>query len=303
MWIVGPANLSGGQDAHTTYDSGSVSVTVNGVQSIANYGSSDSTTTISSALAAAVNGNTSSSVTASAGGNVVTLTANDAGSSSNYLVSTLVTWNSSLFSQQQRAHRLPQADAAAATGNAQAAARVTTETTKHGWWIFSWTETSIKISGDINTFRALSPNASKLADLVTSKDTVAVSYDQYAKPSVWANGVRLNGGSMSYTPSEGYDPQAFIDPSRTSGAPPYDPDAVAQHIPQANTAEEFGHEVLGHIWGEMFGGDPAMVNGHASRANMRDSIIGEDAVRALDPARGQKGLGSYHNYNDPDNVP
>lgn len=70
-----------------------------------------------------------------------------------------------------------------------------------------------------------------------------------------------------------------------------------------NTAEEFGHEVLGHIWGEMFDGHPAMINGHPSRANMRDSIIGEDAIRALDPARGQKGLESHHNYNDSDTVP
>jgi hypothetical protein len=48
----------------------------------------------------------------------------------------------------------------------------------------------------------------------------------------------------------------------------------------------------------MFGGAPA-----GTRENMRDSIIGEDAVRALDPARGQKGLESHHNYNDPDIKP
>jgi len=195
-----------------------------------------------------------------------------------------------------------QQDAANSTGNAQAAARVTTETTKHGWWIFKWTETSIKITGDINSFRALSPNASKLADLVTSKDTISVSYDQYAKPSIWANGITLNGGSTSYTPSEGYDAQAFIDPNRTAGVT-YDQDAVDQHIPEANTAEEWGHEVEGHIWGELFGGHPGMINGHASRANMRDSITGENAVRALDPARGQKAPEFHHNYNDKDTVP
>jgi RHS repeat-associated protein len=189
-----------------------------------------------------------------------------------------------------------QADAAAATGNAQAAARVTTQTTttQHSFLGIHWTtsETQIAIKGDVNSFRALSSNASKLADLVTSKDTVTVSYDQYAKPSVWANGTALNGGSTSFTPSQGYGAQAFIDPNRTPGAV-YDSDAVAQGIPQANTGEEFGHEVLGHIWGEMFGGAPA-----GTRANMRDSIAGEDAVRALDPARGQKGLESHHNYNE-----
>ena len=190
-----------------------------------------------------------------------------------------------------------QKDAAAATGNAQAASRVTTQTTttQHsflGLFHFTTTETQIAITGDLNSFRALSPNASKLADLVASKDTITVTYDHYARPSFWESGIALNGGSTSYTPSQGYGAQAFIDPTRIAGAV-YDPDAVAQGIPQANTGEEFAHEVLGHIWGEVSGGAPA-----GTRANMRDSIVGEDAVRALDPARGQKGLESHHNYNE-----
>jgi RHS repeat-associated protein len=187
-------------------------------------------------------------------------------------------------------------DAAAATGNAEAAKRVTTNTvtTKHSFLGIHWTtsKTTIGITGDVKSFAALSPNAAKLAGLVGDSRTVTVSYDQYAKPSFWSGGVKLNGGSTSYTPSEGYDAQAFIDPSRTPGAV-YDQDAVDQGIPQANTAEEFGHEVLGHIWGELLGGAPA-----GTRANMRDSITGEDAVRALDPTRGQKGLESHHNYNE-----
>jgi hypothetical protein len=73
----------------------------------------------------------------------------------------------------------------------------------------------------------------------------------------------------------------------------YDQDAITQGIPQANTAEEFGHEVLGHIWGELIGGHQA-----GTRANMRDSIAGEDVVRKLDPTRGQKALDSHHNYNE-----
>ena len=102
---------------------------------------------------------------------------------------------------------LCQADAAAATGNAQAAALVTTQTTttQHSFLGIHWTtsESQIAIKGDVNSFRALSPNASKLADLVTSKDTITVSYDQYASPSVWANGTALNGGSIIFTPSQG----------------------------------------------------------------------------------------------------
>jgi hypothetical protein len=190
-----------------------------------------------------------------------------------------------------------QADAAGATGNAQAATRVTTETTNHGWWIFKWSETSINITGDINSFCALSPNASKLADLVMSDKTITVNYND-AKPGTWtANGALLHGGSSSGTPSQGWEPTAWIDPNRTPGLV-YDKDAVDNGIPQANTAEEFGHEVLGHIWGEMYGGDLAW-----TKANMRDSIVGENAVRALDPTRGQKGLESHHDYQEAPDPP
>jgi hypothetical protein len=106
--------------------------------------------------------------------------------------------------------------------------------------------------------------------------------------------------------SQGFKaPSVIIDPTRPGGG--YDPDAVDQNIPQASTAEEFGHEVLGHQWGELIAGHAnAMIgaNGYpdyapTTRSNMRDSIRGENAVRALDPAhRGQKDILSHHNYAD-----
>ena len=170
----------------------------------------------------------------------------------------------------------------------------TTTTTQHSFLGVHWStsKTVISISGDLGSFRALGQNASRLADLVATDQTVTVSYDRNAKASVWAQGSTLRGGSTSFVPSQGYDTQAFIDPGRYAGAV-YDQDATGQGIPQANTAEEFGHEVLGHIWGELFGGHPA-----GTRANMRDSITGENAVRKLDPARGQKGLETHHNYGE-----
>ncbi len=184
-------------------------------------------------------------------------------------------------------------DAAAATGKD---VQVQTVKDKPNWFqrlfhLQGTTHNYLTIPGDTSSF-APGSNAAKLAALIADPRTVSVSYDQYAKPSFWAGGVKLNGGSTSYVPSQGYDAQAFIDPSRTPGVT-YDQDAVDQGIPQANTAEEFGHEVLGHIYGELLGGAPA-----GTRANMRDSIIGENAVRALDPTRGQKGLESHHNYNE-----
>jgi hypothetical protein len=185
-----------------------------------------------------------------------------------------------------------QKDAAAATANAEAAKRVTTNTvtTDHSFLGIHWTtsKTTIGITGDIGSFRNLSINAAKLADLVTDKRTVTVSYDNVTRQSGWDTGLPLNGGSNSYM----HPPLAIIDPTRTPGAVG-DPDAVAQHIPQANTGEEFAHEVLGHIWGDMVGGAPG-----GTRGNMRDSIAAEDAVRETDPTRGQKGIESHHNYQE-----
>ena len=100
MAIYGPTQLAGGTDAHTDYDSGSIVLTVNGVVTGVDYGQYDSTTTVTSALIAAINSNASSPVSASPNGSSgITLTANDAGASSDYTVSTSVFWSTSLFSQ------------------------------------------------------------------------------------------------------------------------------------------------------------------------------------------------------------
>lgn len=84
--LSGPS-LTGG--VYPTYDSGTLSITVNGIQASASYNQSANTTAaaISSSLAAAVNGNTSMPVTASANGGSITLTAKFYGASTNYTVS------------------------------------------------------------------------------------------------------------------------------------------------------------------------------------------------------------------------
>src|ERR1022692_1346493 len=141
-------------------------------------------------------------------------------------------------------------DAADSTGNKEAASRVKTETKTTGWWIFKTTTTKIAIAGDINSFRSLSTNAAKLADLVTNHNiTVTVSYGPNVPGTMTTQGHNLYGGSDSRIEGAGAA-EAFIDPTRTKGAV-YDQDAVDQGLPQSNTAEEFGHEVLGHVWGDL----------------------------------------------------
>ena len=187
-------------------------------------------------------------------------------------------------------------DAANATGSAEAAKRVKAKTTKtkHKFLFFSWTtsKTTIQIDGDIDGFRALSSNASKLADLVTSPETVTVHYDTVF-PGGWGySGTNLNGGATSRGRSHGMDFQGWIDPAPALGDK-YDTDAIGQGLPQANNAEKFGHEILGHVWGEMIAGHP-----YGTKINMRDAIEGENGARQLDPAQGQKGLESHHHYDE-----
>src|SRR5207302_1228585 len=69
------------------YDSGTVSVTVNGVTASAGYGQGDTSSSVASYLASAINSNASIPVTATIGGSVITLTAKVAGASTNYPLS------------------------------------------------------------------------------------------------------------------------------------------------------------------------------------------------------------------------
>jgi len=153
------------------------------------------------------------------------------------------------------------------------------------------THNYLTIPGDTSGF-APGSNAAKLAALIADPRTVSVSYSRFANVSFNFT-LDTHGGSTSLLPSQRYtsDARAWIDPANQDyDGIPRDQDAIDQRISEANTAEEFGHEILGHIWGELIGGHPA-----GTRANMRDSIIGENAVRALDPTRGQKGPESHHN--------
>lgn len=98
MYVSCPNSMTGGNNAGTIYDSGSVTVSVNEVELQVSYGQTDTATTVATALVGAINGNTSTGVTASSNGNVISLTATEPGSNSNYFLSTSVVWNTSDFS-------------------------------------------------------------------------------------------------------------------------------------------------------------------------------------------------------------
>jgi RHS repeat-associated protein len=187
-----------------------------------------------------------------------------------------------------------QAAIAASTANAEAAKRVTLQSTPHSFLgLFHWTTNTIQIAGDINSFRELGQNASRLADLVTDSRTikfgVASSYSENAI-SLWgklndASSKELNNGGQSLLPSEDQNPAAYVNSDPSSA----DSEARKEGIPGANLGETTAHELLGHVWGELVGGHPAYPPGTENGAlNKRDAVNSENAVRATDPSRGQK---------------
>jgi RHS repeat-associated protein len=186
------------------------------------------------------------------------------------------------------------AAAQAAVGK-DAAGQLTTQTTTTQNWFqklfgLSTTTTTLQITGNESDFRAASGNASKLADLIDSKTNFGVSISQnaeYEHPGmvngfINDSGSNLYGGAVTMLPSQGLIPQVFLDP-RSAMVPGMREDEDRDHIPPANLGEKFAHELLGHMWGEVFGGAPG-----GTAANKRDAVNSENEVRRTDPSRGQK---------------
>ena len=94
---IGIVTISGSEQHNgLTFDSGTVSITVDGFQAQYSYGAGTTSQTIASSLTSSLNAS-SSPVTASRSGTVITLTAKPTPLDSNYPLSTSVTWKQSSF--------------------------------------------------------------------------------------------------------------------------------------------------------------------------------------------------------------
>src|SRR6266481_318670 len=82
------ADSGTGSCPRTVWDTGSVSITVNGHTNSTGYGRFDTPSTLASALASAINGDSAASVTASTSGATLNLTAKTTGASTNYAFTT-----------------------------------------------------------------------------------------------------------------------------------------------------------------------------------------------------------------------
>ncbi len=91
------SGMSGGKAAITTYDSGTLTVSLDGTNTSVPYSQGDTTTTIAQKLESALS--SSSLVSVSLSGTTINLSTKQKGASTNYPLSASVSYNSSVFSQ------------------------------------------------------------------------------------------------------------------------------------------------------------------------------------------------------------
>lgn len=90
--------MTGGADANTTYDSGTVTALLDGCSASTSYSQSSTASTVASGLASTLSSTCGGIVTASASGSIVSLVSKTTGSGTNWALSTSVSYNSGTFS-------------------------------------------------------------------------------------------------------------------------------------------------------------------------------------------------------------
>jgi len=152
---------------------------------------------------------------------------------------------------------------------------------------------NLKLEGDLSKIKG--GNALRLLQLVNSDKTANFSIgDRSPLPG---GGTQPVGGGASGTPSEGFATSFSVvqaDPSKVDSGDlsgvflGKDGSITTGQIPGADEEETAAHELLGHVWAELIGGQPAIAGGQVNAGNLREALIAEDRVRNTDPSRGLK---------------
>src|SRR5579862_2112331 len=157
---------------------------------------------------------------------------------------------------------------------------------------------NLKLEGDLSKIKG--GNALRLMQLVNSDKTANFWIGDKA-PGMDRGQIQDVNGGRSGTTSQGYDQNFSVvqsDPSSHDsglGGVFLNPDGTiaAGQIPGANIGEAAAHELLGHVWADLIGGQSAGTQG-----NMLEALIAEDRVRNTDPSRGIK----VRHQDNPDSV-
>jgi len=165
------------------------------------------------------------------------------------------------------------------TNAAQLPKGVTAEVDKKG---------NLVLKGDLSQIKG--GNAARLLQLVNSDKTANFWIGDKA-PGLSSN-TQPVGGGLSGTTTQGYNQYFAVvqaDPSKVDsgdlGGVFLNPDGstTAGTIPGADIDEAAAHELLGHVWADLIGGESAGTQG-----NLKEALIAEDRVRNTDPSRGLK---------------
>jgi RHS repeat-associated protein len=200
----------------TIYDSGGISITVNGFVASTSYGQGSTSSSLASSLVSYFNSHGTSPVTASLNGSVVTLTAKTTGASTNYTLSTTSTTYSSSYFSSPSFWGSPSGSALTGGANAQTVYDTGTVTiivsgTTASSYTYGQTDTTASIaSGLVSHLSSSFVNASANGAVVTltAKTTgsatnyplsVSVSYDtadfSSASFAATSSGTTLTGGT------------------------------------------------------------------------------------------------------------
>jgi hypothetical protein len=167
------------------------------------------------------------------------------------------------------------------TNAAQLPKGVTAEIDKNG---------NLVLKGDLSKIKG--GNALRLEQLVNSDKTANFSIGDTA-PEL-GGGTQPVGGGASGLTSQGFnqnfsvvqsDPSTVDSGDLSTGAY-ISADGTFDHngpIPGADIEETAAHELLGHVWADLLGGQAAGTEG-----NKREALIAQDRVRNTDPTRGLK---------------
>ena len=165
------------------------------------------------------------------------------------------------------------------TNAAQLPKGVTAEVDKKG---------NLVLKGDLSKIKG--GNAARLLQLVQSDKTANFWIGDRA-PKL-GGGTQSVGGGTSGLTSQGFNQNFSVvqaDPSKVDSGDLrgvfLNPDGSATpgDIPGSDIEETAAHELLGHVWADLIGGQSA-----GTDENKREALIAEDRVRNTDPARGLK---------------
>jgi RHS repeat-associated protein len=156
---------------------------------------------------------------------------------------------------------------------------------------------NLVLKGDLSQIKG--GNALRLLQLVQSDKTANFWIGDKA-PQLGGGTQDIRGGLSGLT-SQGFNQNFAVvqsDPSKNDsglGGAFLNPDGTTTEgqIPGADIGEAAAHELLGHVWADLVGGEAADTQG-----NVKEALIAEDRVRNTDPARGIK----IRHHDDRDSV-